>query len=73
MGRPNLTREHNGFETATNTSVGIQADTRPFVADKKYTLTEADKLAMEKERKIDAVVEAAYYSLMREARSTDKK
>ncbi|KFX97874.1 hypothetical protein V490_02593 [Pseudogymnoascus sp. VKM F-3557] len=73
LGRPNLTRGHNGFETATNTSVGIQTDTRPFVTDKKYPLSETQKLAIEKERKIDAVVEAAYYSLMREARSADKK
>ncbi|KFY07088.1 hypothetical protein V492_07461 [Pseudogymnoascus sp. VKM F-4246] len=61
------------FETdnavAGPVSKGVQADAGSFAADKRYTLTEADKLAMEKERKVDAVVEAAYYSLMREGQS----
>ena len=41
-----------------------------YVADTKSHLTETGRLAQQKERKIDAVVEAAYYSLMREGRSS---
>lgn len=52
------------------TSGGMQTDTRHLDADKKYLLTEADRLAIEKERKVDEAVEAAFYSLMREGRSS---
>lgn len=41
-----------------------------YLADRKSHLTETGRLAQQKERKIDAVVEAAYYSLMREGRSS---
>ncbi|KFZ16404.1 hypothetical protein V502_05111 [Pseudogymnoascus sp. VKM F-4520 (FW-2644)] len=40
------------------------------LADRKSHLTETGRLAQQKERKIDAVVEAAYYSLMRDGRSS---
>ena len=45
----------------------MQDYTRSYLADRSH-LTEQDTLALQKERKIDAVVEAAYYSLMREGR-----
>lgn len=41
-----------------------------YVADRTSHLTETGRLAQQNERKIDAVVEAAYYSLMREGRSS---
>lgn len=48
--------------------VGIPEYSGVYHADRRSHLTETGRLGLEKERKVDAVVEAAYYSLMREGR-----
>ncbi|OBT89947.1 hypothetical protein VE02_01477 [Pseudogymnoascus sp. 03VT05] len=53
-----------------STSTGMHTGAGPYLAERTTQLTETQRAAMEKERKVDAVVEAAYYSLMREGRSS---
>jgi hypothetical protein len=53
-----------------STSTGMQTGAGFYLAERTTQLTETQRSALEKERKIDAVVEAAYYSLMREGRSS---
>ncbi|ELR06274.1 hypothetical protein VC83_05032 [Pseudogymnoascus destructans] len=69
--RDGLGRVFEGDEAVgASTSTGMQTDAGFYLAERTTQLTETQRSALEKERKIDAVVEAAYYSFMREGRSS---
>jgi hypothetical protein len=69
--RDSLARVFESDEAVgASTSTGMQTYDRPYLAERTTQLTETQRSALEKERKVDAVVEAAYYSLMREGRSS---
>ncbi|OBT67528.1 hypothetical protein VE03_03714 [Pseudogymnoascus sp. 23342-1-I1] len=60
----------NNRAAGASASTGIPGYAEFSLNGGRSHLTEAGRLALEKERKIDAVVEAAYYTLMREGQSS---